>query len=119
MKILVYLLLMAAPALVGVLRSPFLAALSCVLAYLLNPVIFTEDEIRFQLFSNGAFLLSCIVNGTSGVPAVGKEGIVLRLLWAFVGIAALSSTWAVVSGQLAVDTSWEVAKTMIFASLLC
>lgn len=42
----------------------------------------------------------------------------MKALWGFVAIGALSSLWAEASSQDALDNIYEVAKTVLFASLL-
>jgi hypothetical protein len=103
--------------LVATLCNPLAGAITCLEAYLLNPGIFV-DGVRFQLITTIAFLASCMLYQPRGAPRVGAEGSVLTALWAFTGIGALTSLWAVVDSQLALDTTFELAKTILMISLI-
>jgi O-antigen ligase len=100
------------------LRAPFIGAIACVAAYLLNPSVITGAEERYQLFTTGALILSCLIHQPTGTRPVGNEGLLLYFLWAFVAFGALTSTWAVVSSEDALEAIFEVAKTVLLTSLL-
>jgi len=117
MKTTLYLLLLV----LGVgatLVSPLIGAISCLLAYLLNPVVVTDSDFRFQLVATLALLVSIVLNRPRGPQPVGNEGRVLVALWVYIAIGALSALWAQVSAQAAIDNIFEVAKTVLLCSLL-
>ncbi|HWG41262.1 MAG TPA: O-antigen ligase family protein [Gemmataceae bacterium] len=116
MKVFLYLTLFGGLG-VASLNAPLVGAINCMLAYFLNPVIF-GPEVRYQLLTTSAFLAACLIHRPCGVDAVGREGVLLRLLWAFLAVGALSACWAVVSSEVAMVRIWEVAKTVLLASLL-
>jgi O-antigen ligase len=107
-------------AIIGTFFNPVIGAVGCIEAYFMNPVVLSMPDggFRYQLWTTVAFLLSCLVRWRPGLPRVGREGIVLKSMWIFVGIAMLSTLWAAVNPQLALDTSYEVFKTVLFATLL-
>ena len=100
------------------LITPLAGAISCLEAYLLNPIVLTESDLRFQLITTVAFLVSIWLYKPQGAQPVGRENSVLKALWVFVAIGALSSLWAQVSAHNAIDEIIEVAKTVLLASLL-
>jgi O-antigen ligase len=110
-------------ALIGIvagLVSPVAGAASSLLAYLANPPIIVGDltSFRFQLLLTLAFIVGCIVHRGRGLEKVGREGLVLKLIWSFAALALLSSTWAVYSSEQAVNAIWEVIKTLLMCSLM-
>lgn len=116
-KTILYLILL----LLGVgatMTSPVAGAISCLLAYLLNPIVVTETDLRFQFITTLAFLFSIVLHGPRSLRPVGTEGSLLGALWAFVAIGALSALWAQNSGLTSIENIFEVAKTVLLASLL-
>jgi O-antigen ligase len=107
-------------AIIGTFFSPIIGAIGAIEAYLFNPVVFglSDGGFRYQLWVTIAFLLSCLIHRVRGVERVGREGLVVKALWAFVAIGALSAAWAVVSPQLALDTIYEVLKTVLLVTFL-
>lgn len=99
--------------------QPYIGAIACLQAYLLNPpVVVQNPSFRVQLFTNVWFILVFLMRSPRGLPRVGNEGSILLGFWGFVALGAASSMWAVVSPQLAIDTIYEVAKTLLFCTLL-
>jgi len=119
LKAIVYLGLTAV-GVVGTLFNPFIGVVACLEAYLMNPttIPMPDGGLRYQFWTTVAFLASCLLHRAKGVDRVGREGFVLKALWLFVAIGALSSLWAVVNPQLALDTIYEVFKTVLLTSLL-
>ena len=119
LKAIFYLSLMAL-ALIATLRSPLAGAVACLLGYLVNPTVFNlpDGGFRYQLAVTAAFLISCALHRPRGPNPVAGENWVLKALWVFVALGALSSTWAVVSSQQALDAIYEVFKTVLMVSLM-
>jgi hypothetical protein len=117
---LAFYLLLTVAGLCATLVSPFAGAVTSLSAYLLNPPVITQDAlgIRYQLLTTVAFIASYLVHRPRRLAPVRHEGRLLLLLWIFVGIGALSATWAVISAQTALNAINEMFKTVLVASLL-
>lgn len=102
------------------LASPLWGGIACIQAYLLNPsaIAMADFGMRYQLLTTAAFVAGYILHRPRGVPRAGREGYLIRALWLFLFIGALSSFWAVVSAEVALDNVLEVAKTILFVTLL-
>jgi hypothetical protein len=100
--------------------SPFAGVITCLETYMMNPsaLTLTDGGFRYQLFCSLALILSCLVYRPNGLRRVGNDVWVMRLLWLFVAIAALSSLWALVSSSVAIDAAYEVFKTVLLVGLL-
>ena len=111
---------LAVIGIVASLFSPIAGAITAVSAYLLNPSIFADDPstFRLQLWCTLAFLAGCLLRRRRGARRVGNEAFVLWAMWAFVGIGALSAAWAVVSSQIALESIYEVFKTVLVSVFL-
>ena len=110
---------LTAVGLVGTLVNPFIGAVTCLEAYMMNPtaIPMPDGRFRYQFWTTIALLVSCLLHRAKGVERVNREGFPLKALWVFVGIGALSSFWAV-NPQLAWDSIYEVLKTVVLTSLL-
>jgi hypothetical protein len=106
--------------LIGALFSPLIGAVACLSAYFLYPSAISMDtgDFRFQLWTTLAFVVGLLLHRPERVSPVGHEGILLKLLWGVLAVFALSAGWAVVDSQIALDTSWDLCKTIILASAL-
>src|SRR5487761_2040540 len=111
---------LAAVAIVGTFFSPLIGAVGSIEAYMFNPpaLNLSDGNFRYQLWITLAFLISCLIHRVRGVQRVGREGALLKALWVFVAIGALSALWAAVDPQLAIDTIYEVFKTVVLVTLL-
>lgn len=107
-------------AIIGTFFNPLIGAVGCIEAYFMNPIVLSMPDggFRYQLWITVAFLSSCVLRWRRGAPRSGHEGAILKLIWIFVGIAMLSTFWAVVNPELALDTSYEIFKTVLFGTFL-
>jgi|ERR1700722_3651780 len=107
-------------AIIGTFFSPLIGAVGCIEAYFMNPIVLSlpDGGFRYQLWITVAFLSSCIIRWQRGAPRSGHEGAILKLIWIFAGIALLSTFWAAVNPELALDTSYEIFKTVLFGTFL-
>src|SRR5215472_13340871 len=110
---------LAVVAVLATFINPFAGVIACIEAYLMNPVAIDMDDgqFRYQLWTSLAFIVSFFIYRPRPLSRAGKEIWVLVSVWAFVAVAALSSQWAVISAQIALDAIWEVAKTVIVVTL--
>jgi hypothetical protein len=102
------------------LAQPVIGGVTCILAYLFNPVALAIDNhgFRYQLWTTIAVIVGIGLHRSKGAPRVGWEGMVTKLLWGFVTIALASSAWAEYSSQQALDTGVELLKSVVTATLL-
>jgi O-antigen ligase len=100
--------------------DPFYGVLTCLAAYLLNPTVLsmTDGDFRYQFWTTSALLLSVILHRSRRPAETGSEVWCMRLMWSFVIFAALTSTWAVVSASIALQTVYEVLKTVLLVALM-
>jgi len=100
--------------------NPLIGAIGCIEAYLFNPtaIAMNDGGFRYQLCINIAFLLSLVVHRPRGAERVGREGMVLKSLWAFLAIAAVGAVFASVDSGLAFENLYEVFKTVVFSTAL-
>ncbi len=98
--------------------NPLVAVICCLEAYLLNPNVFIDFDLRFQLIATVALLVSYLLNRPRALDREGAEGSLVWALWAFVFLGALSALWAVESPEVAITAITEVAKTVLFVSLI-
>ena len=102
----------------GGLVSPAAAVICCLEAYLLNPGVFIEFDLRFQLVATLSLLVSVLLHQPRGLKPAQGEGRLLKALWAFVALGAFSALWAEVSSEAAIAAITELAKTVLFVSLV-
>lgn len=100
--------------------SPFAGVLTCLGAYLMNPTVLEmpDGDFRYQFWTTTALLVSVILHRPRRPAETGSEVWCMRLMWSFVVFAALTSTWAVVSASIALDTVYEVLKTVLLVALM-
>jgi hypothetical protein len=117
---LAFYLLLTVVGLCATLVSPFAGAVTSLSSYLLNPPVITQEAwgIHYQQWTTLAFIVSFLIHRPRRLTPVRHEGRLLVLLWIFIGIGALSATWAVVSAQTALTAINEMFKTMLVTSLL-
>lgn len=110
--------------LLGVLATlitPFAGVVTGIESYMMNPPAITGGDdggFRYQLVATVALLISFLIYRPKPVAEIGREVWIMRLLWIFVAIGALSSLWAVVSSDLAINTLYELLKTVIFVAIM-
>lgn len=106
--------------LIAALFSPLAGAVAVVEAYLLNPAALSIDggAVHYQLWLTIAFVIGLLINRRSPVPAAGREGWVLKALWIYLAIATASAAWAVISSQMALNGVYEIAKTILVATII-
>jgi hypothetical protein len=110
---------LTAVGVIAALINPIYGAVTCIEAYLFNPSVIVDDfGTRYQLVAALAFLLGWAIHWRSQekLPSGGRQ--VLACLWCFAALGALSAVWAVHSSQQAIDSIWEVVKTLVVTSLL-
>ncbi|AMV39243.1 O-Antigen ligase [Planctomyces sp. SH-PL62] len=112
-----YLILLAIGVVAG-LGNPVAAVIGCLEAYLLNPVVFIDFDVRFQLITTLVLITSYLVHSPRALPAARNEGSLLKALWAFVALGALSALWAQVSPEDTITAITELAKTVVLVTLL-
>ena len=100
--------------------SPFAGVITCIEAYLMNPsaLAMTDGGFRYQLFTSVALILSWMIRRPPGLPRMGTEVWVMRLMWMFTAVGALSALWAVASAAVAIQTVYEVFKTVLLVALM-
>lgn len=101
--------------------NPVFGGAACILAYLVNPPAIIGDYVdaRFQLWTTVAFAASFLLYRNRRTKSVGHAGwSVLAAMWLFVGVAALSAAWAVVSAEQSLDAMYEVFKTVLMITLV-
>jgi O-antigen ligase len=104
---------------VAALFSPMAGAIAAIESYLLNPNGLALDfQFRYQLWVTIAFIVGCLLHRPRPLEKVGREGILIKSLWAFTAIAALSSLWAVYSASEALDETSDLFKRVLVSSLL-
>jgi O-antigen ligase len=110
---------LAALAILATFINPFIGVIACIEAYLMNPVAIDMDDgqFRYQLWTSIAFIISFLIHRPAVLSHVRRENWVLKCLWAFVALAALSSQWATISSDVALDAIYEVVKTVAIVSL--
>ena len=116
-RILFYSVLLAIGVVAGV-RDPLVAVICCLEAYLLNPGVFIDFDLRFQLIATITLVVSFFLNKPRGLDRVQGEGHLVWTLWAFVFLGALSALWAEASSEEAINAITEVAKTVLFVSIV-
>ena len=119
LKAILYLSLTAF-GILGTFVNPIIGAVACLEAYLMNPTVIPMPDggFRYQFWTTIAFVLSCFIPRPRKLDRVGGETYALVAMWVFVAIAAASSLWAAVSPEIALDTSYEIFKTLLFATFL-
>jgi hypothetical protein len=119
LKLLFYLGLTAI-GIVATLFAPIAGAISGVSAYLLNPPALSlpDGGFGYQFWTTAAFIAALAFHRRRAVPRTGHEGRILVCIWAFAAVCGLSSIWAAVSPREALNATWEITKTLIFASAL-
>src|ERR1700722_15656451 len=106
--------------LIGTFISPFIGAVACMEAYLMNPTVIPmlDGGFRYQLWTTAEFLASCVLRRPKGAARVGREGFVLKAIWIFVAIGALSSVWALERPEPPLETTYEVFNSVLLTSFL-
>lgn len=98
---------------------PAAGVVSCIGAYLLNPVAFGgEVGFRYQFWTMVVFVVSLLIYRPSGLQRVGREAWPLYLLWAYIALAAIGGFFAEIDSDLAFQALYEVFKTVLFTALL-
>ena len=107
-------------AIVASFFSPLAGAIGCVEAYLFNPNALLIDNFgfRYQLWTSIAFLAGVCIQRPKPLAKVGQEAAILWFAWGFVFMCVLSSAWARVSSTAALDFGYDMAKTVLFSSVL-
>ena len=100
--------------------SPFAGIVTCLEAYLLNPTVLTAADggFRYQLVCTLALILSWLIHRPGSLDPVGREVWIPRFLWTFVAVGALSALWAVASADVAIDSIYELFKTVLLVGLI-
>ena len=76
-RILFYSVLLAIGVVAGV-RDPLVAVICCLEAYLLNPNVFIDFDLRFQLIATISLVVSYFLNQPRGLDRAQGEG---SLVW--------------------------------------
>jgi O-antigen ligase len=99
--------------------NPFIGVIVCIEAYLMNPtaVSMNDGGFRYQFWTSIAFIISFLIYRPQPLPRAGRENWVLKCLWAYVAIGALSALWATVSSDIALTAIYEVVKTVFILTL--
>jgi hypothetical protein len=118
LKLLLYLILTVV-GIVGALFSPLAGGIAYLESYLLNPNGLAIDTLfRYQFAIITAFIIGYALHRPTGVGKVGRESIVIKALWVFTAIAALSSLWAVFSSTNTLTASYDLVKRVLATTLL-
>ena len=117
LKAVFYSLLMAG-GIGATFANPLYGAVTCILAYLLNPQVIVGDflDVRFQLYVTIAFFISLFIQRNKRQGGLAGAVWPIVLLWLFVAIGAMSATWAVVSPQQSIEQISELAKTVLMVT---
>jgi hypothetical protein len=105
---------------IGALFSPLIGAIAAVDAYLLNPtaIPMPDGGFRYQFWTTVAFLAGLLIKRPRRLEPIGREGVVLWMLWGFVAMCAASAAWASVAPEEALAASYEMLKTMVVVTAL-
>jgi len=100
--------------------NPLYGVIASLEGYLLNPSVMASEItiFRVQLCVTVAFLVSWIVKRERGLAPVGNEVGALICLWIFVTIGSLSAFWALASSEVALESIYEVFKTVLVVSVM-
>ena len=111
---------LAAFGVIGALFSPLIGAIAAVEGYLLNPtaIPMPDGGFRYQFWTTAAFLVGLLIKRPRRLEPVGREGLILWMLWGFVAMCAASAAWAFVSPAEGLAESYEMLKTMVVVTAL-
>ena len=100
--------------------TPFAGVISCIEAYLMNPsaLAMPDGGYRYQLFASLALLASLLMHWQPPVAEVGREKWLLRMLWTFIAVAASSALWAEVNPSMAIESVYELFKTVLLVAVM-
>jgi O-antigen ligase len=100
--------------------TPFAGVLTCFAAYLMNPAVIkmSDGGFRYQFWTTLALLASFVLHRPGRSDESGSEVWAIRLMWAYVAFAALTASWAVVTAQVALDSVYEVLKTVLLVAIM-
>jgi hypothetical protein len=106
--------------LIAALCSPIAGAVACIEAYLFNPkaLLLPDLGFRYQFWTTMAFVAGLLIRRPRPVERVRHEAAILWLLWIFVGICALSATWALVTQSESLNGASDLLKTVLMATAL-
>lgn len=119
LKAILYLSLTAF-GIIGTVINPFAGVITCIEAYLMNPSALSAADggFRYQLITSLTLLGAFLLHRPGVVEERGSERWIMRFMWAFVAIGALSALWAVESSTIAIVKVYEVFKTVLFVAII-
>jgi O-antigen ligase len=106
-------------AILATFVNPFIGVIACIEAYLMYPtaISMNDGQFHYQFWTSIAFILSYLIYRPQPLLKAGPENWIMRCLWAFVAIGLASALWATVSASIAVNSFYEVIKTIAIVAL--